>query len=458
MKRENNHNKYLTLRGQFPFFEYQSYSFHINNQNLEAEFVFNLSDKYLFKPSIKIPLKEFYAFNNIEKEKLKTFVFHIGMVELISYWKAACPTKLIIRPFLLNEVQVNWWKKLYYNGLGEFFYLNSIETNLQDFMEISSQGEPLRTVSIEFNKEGIIVPIGGGKDSVVTLELLKSGGENVTPMTLNPREASIRSIESAGYTIENSIVVERKIAPLLLELNREGFLNGHTPFSALLAFVNILTATLSGIRYIALSNESSANESTVPGSDINHQYSKSFEFEEDFNWYVKHFINADIRYFSFLRPINELQIARLFSNYPHHFDGFRSCNVGSKMDNWCGECPKCLFTFIILSPFMNQHKLTSIFGKDLFDDNTLKPIFNELTGKSEVKPFECVGTPDEIKAALRFTLKNSDRSKIPALLLDFQNSGTPDNIDSNFKALLLQFDEKHFIPNHLTPLLKDAIR
>lgn len=458
MKRQANHKKYLELREQFPFFEYQSYSFQINNQNLNAEFVFNISDKYLFKPTITIPAREFYRFENLEKKDLDVFVFNIGMVELISYWKSACPPKVIVRPFRLDEDQVRWWKKLYFNGLGEFFYLNGISAGLPDFMEMTAEGSNAHKSSLPVKGESVIVPIGGGKDSVVTLELLKLGGADIYPMVVNPREASIRTIDEAGLKPDKSIVVERKLDKLLLELNKQGFLNGHTPFSALLAFVSVLTAAISGIKNIALSNESSANESTVPGTDINHQYSKSIEFEEDFNWYLKKYIHPEIKYFSFLRPVNELQIAKLFSGFPNHFNSFRSCNVGSKTDSWCGKCPKCLFTFIILSPFIKRYDLENIFGKNLFEDKSLLAVFEELTGASEVKPFECVGTPDEVKAALWQTLKISDFAAQTFLLKHFIEQFGDKDSSGDFKLLLEQFDEKNFIPNKFLPILKNALR
>ena len=67
----------------------------------------------------------------------------------------------------------------------------------------------------------------------------------------------------------------------MLQLNSEGYINGHTPFSAIVAFSSVLTAALNGQKYITLSNENSANESTVKDSKVNHQYSKSYEFELD---------------------------------------------------------------------------------------------------------------------------------------------------------------------------------
>ena len=447
---KDNQKQYLNLRNEYPFFEYQSYSFFLKDGTIEAEFCFNLSGKYLFRPTIKIPVRDFYSFKNIEVSDLNNFIFHIGMVELISYWKAACPTKVIVRPHYLDEKQVSWWKKLYFLGLGEFFYLNGIDADEDSFMEIVSFGDKVNLSKVEVDNNKVIVPIGGGKDSVVTLELLNKSKTQVIPMMVNPREASIRTIETGGYFEEQSVIIHRTIDSKLLELNDMGFLNGHTPFSALLAFTGVLSCAISGVANIALSNESSANESTVPGSKINHQYSKTFEFENDFSWYLKNYIHPDINYFSFLRPVNELQIAQLFSKYPLHFVGFRSCNVGSKTDSWCGACPKCLFTYIILSPFIDRDILIEIFGKDMLDDISLKRIFDELTGFSDVKPFECVGTPDEVRAALWKYLKNNPVK--PSLLADFNYIG-----EFDFNTLISEYNTEHHIPEKLEHILKNAL-
>ncbi len=452
---EQNHNKYLNLRKEYPFFEYQSYSFLIDNQILEAEFVFNISDIYSFRPTIKIPARDFYKWDNLQKSDLENLIFHIGMVEMVSYWKATCSPKVIIRPHQIDEEQVSWWKKLYYYGLGEFFYLNGIETTFEEFMDIQSKGDLLKTVDKELNNQNIIVPVGGGKDSVVTLEVLKESHLNIIPMSLNPRDAIKRTIASAGFDFDDSIVVERKLDPLLLELNEKGYLNGHTPFSALLAFVNMLVAIGAGTKQIALSNENSASQSTIPGTKINHQYSKSIEFEEDFRWYVKKYIHPEVEYFSFLRPLNELQIAKLFSSFPWHFKSFRSCNVGSKTDEWCGKCPKCLFTDIMLSPFLSETQRFTIFHKNILNDPELELIFDELTGIADIKPFECVGMPEEVRAAL-FALANKlDKTAYPYLLKKILDYDKPGAWQENFNSLLKQFDNNHFIPHKLIKLLQE---
>ena len=154
------------------------------------------------------------------------------------------------------------------------------------------------------------------------------------------------------------------------------------------------------IREVALSNESSANEPTIPGTEINHQYSKSLEFEEDFRAYVKANMNDINHYYSYLRPYCELEIAEFFSQYPRYFPVFKSCNAGSKTDVWCCNCPKCLFAYIILSPFIDDQTMIGIFGEDLLNKESLTTYFDELTGIADVKPFECVGTIDEVNQAL----------------------------------------------------------
>ncbi len=452
MRKYHNHSKFQKLRKKYPFFVFQSYNFHRTKNSLKVDFSFSLSDEIFFHPGMEIPSRGFYNFDQLGDADIDLLVFHIGMVELISYWKAACPPSLIIKPHRLDRKQIEWWKKLYFHGLGEFFYLNGIEISQDDFMTISSLGTETFPSKRALDQKKVLVPIGGGKDSVVSMEILKNSDFQIKPFILNPREASLRTIEIGGFTQEESVIVNRYLDKKLLELNEKGFLNGHTPFSALLAFVTTFTALASGSKYIALSNENSANESTVPDSEINHQYSKSLEFEEDFAWYVNRYIHPEVYYFSFLRPLNELQIAALFSRFPQHFFSFRSCNVGSKTDSWCGHCPKCLFTYTILSPFVPAEILKKIFGKDLLDDLTLKPVLDELDGDAEIKPFECVGTPEEVKAALWKT-EEQLRTQLPKLL----NLKEIACQDETFKKLIKNRLAEHRLPVAFYSLINDAI-
>jgi len=452
MSRKDRRQSYKELREKYPEFCYHSFKYQWINKKLEIEFEFHLGDSYQFYPKHSIQLPASMPIPSIPKDELDLLVFHLGMVELVSYWKAACAPRVIIKPFQLSEKQITWWKKLYFEGLGEFFYLNMLEVAIEDFMHIHCEDAPLLPSSpTPILNEQVLVPIGGGKDSVVSLELLKDLKKPLIPFVVNPRGATIESIENAGFKLEDALFTKRSIHPQLLALNAEGFLNGHTPFSAMLAFLSLLVARLSNSRYITLSNESSANESTVSGTNINHQYSKSYEFEEDFRNYYQQYLSKDIEYFSFLRPLSELQIACVFSGLKKHHLSFKSCNVGSKENIWCGYCPKCLFTYVLLSPFIPQKELHQIFGKALLNDDSLKPILNELRGKTDTKPFECVGTVEEVELSLAHALKEYQSE---SLMNDLSINTQPENL----KKALKEWNAIHFLPKEFETLLQEKIK
>ena len=434
MKRTDNQHKFDALREGFSTFTFERQTVKRENGVLSLAFDFNLDDRYHFLPTLEIPARYVFDWERIPGEQLQALAFQIGMTELVSYWKIACPKRVVVKPFSLTDSQKAFWKKLYYNGLGEFLYLNCISVSEDDLMQIESVGnQSFAKVDLPL-EERTLVPIGGGKDSVVTLECLR-GQMPVVPMIVNPRGATLNCVKTAGYGENDFIVINRTLDPTMLKLNAEGYLNGHTPFSALLAFIGVLVAFGSGSKYIALSNENSANESTVPGTNINHQYSKSIEFERDFRNYVAENLNDKVQYFSFLRPLSELQIAKLFAQCEAYHPVFRSCNVGSKTDSWCGHCPKCLFTWIILSPFLSREKLTAIFGKDLIADESLRPIYEELNGTAEVKPFECVGTVEEVRACMEAA--NGNRDKV--------------------NEILNRFNNEHFLPEKFEQILKSRL-
>ncbi len=425
----NNSTKYAELRERYPEFLYEAFHHEWTAEGLRLWFDFRMGD-VVFHPEALIEARPFLS-RDVPTQVLDRMVFDIGMIELISYWKCACPPTVKVLCGALTDEQTAFWRKLYWNGLGEFFYTNGISESQDGFLRVESGewrvengerrtenktsqtgGSPFSTLHSPLS--AYLVPIGGGKDSVVTLELLRRAGKTIRPLIMNPRGATRECARVAGFPLEEVLVIRRKIDPTLLDLNAKGYLNGHTPFSAMLAFYTRLASALSGIPNVALSNESSANESTVKGSYVNHQYSKSLEFEDDFRNYVNE--AASFNYFSFLRPLSELQIAMLFSRFTAYHDVFRSCNVGSKEDIWCGHCAKCLFAYIILSPFIAPERLNAIFGKSMLDDTTLDLEFRQLLGLAETKPFECVGTVSEVRQALQMAVERWYKDRRPKLL------------------------------------------
>lgn len=390
--------EYQTLREKYPLMIYHDYHIEHDHNTLQITYDFEIVGLTHFYPKYQIP---FDGYLN-DKPQLAQLVFHIGMIELISYWKTCCCPKVIIQAGYLDKAQLAFFKKLYFHGLGEFFYQNHIEITMEEMMEISVQHEMESHHYPKITTKGNLIPVGGGKDSFVTLDLLKNEKDNHA-FIINPIISAIHSVQASGYQ-DRYIQVYRQLDPVLLEKNAQGFLNGHTPFSAMAAFVSYLVAYLYEKKYICLSNEDSANESTIQGSTVNHQYSKSFMFEQDFVEYTTTYFQQDIHYFSLLRPLSELQIAAIFSKLDAYLPVFRSCNVGQKQGVWCGHCAKCLFVCVMLSGFIEHSKLCQIFGRDMLNDPEMIELFDQLVGISTNKPFECVGTRLEVNQAIQLAL------------------------------------------------------
>lgn len=443
------------LRNTYKKFIYHNYKIWEEKEKIILEFYFEIENLEEFHPRIEILKKEF-KFEDIDSDIVKNIVFNIGMIEAISYFKATCSPQFIIKCGKLDEYQESWYKKIFYLGLGEFRYINKIWIEKEEFVQFISEGENIEINPSNKELDGIIIPIGGGKDSNVTLDLLKEYKDKSLVFCIGGKKVSLECAKIAGFESNQIIEISRIIDKKLLDLNKKGFLNGHTPFSAIIAFLTYLISYLLGKKYIALSNEDSANESNVVGKNINHQYSKTIEFENDFREYAEKYLKAKVEYFSMLRPISELQIAMLFSKLEKFHPIFKSCNVGSKTEpwKWCCNCPKCLFVYTILSPFLYKDKLVDIFGEDLFEREDLLKTFGELCGFGEYKPFECVGTYDEVRFSVMKTIKNQ-KEKLP-FLLEWYNNCYKDVFPLK-EEMLEYYNNKNNVPKEFEKILKEKI-
>lgn len=481
--------KFNFFRKKYPRFVYEGFETKLTKTGLKIVFDFRIQTAHtarcncfaikepeiLFQPEITIKRISASQLNRVGEKALRNLIFHLGLIEMLSYWKATCSPEIVIKAGDLDKEQIKWWKKVIERGMGQFFYENKINFKVPNMIEAKPLSQPLNEVSplsINLSDNKILVPIGGGKDSIVTLELLKQARQDIQCFSLNPTPPAKKVMKLGGC--KHPIIVERKIDKQLLKLNKKGYLNGHTPFSAYLAFLGLLVAVLFNRKYIVFSNERSSNEGNVKylGKVINHQWSKSFEFEKMFRGYAKKYLVKDIEYFSFLRPLYEIQIAKIFSHFPKYFPIFLSCNQSYKRkpttyklqatsynNKWCGKCPKCLFVFVVLYPFVKEKQLLKIFGKNLFKDKKLLPLMQQLTGERGVKPFECVGTKKETLAAFNLSLKKC-RSRIPPklpfLLEYFEKRILPKhpNLQRESRQILNSWNKNNFLPKKFKNLLK----
>jgi len=457
MGREQNQSKFELFRQQFPVFAFDNYEIHCIGSSLEMTFHFSAGSNIHFeiKPLIQTLLSPDNLLHHFEgnKDLFNNLAFHIGLIEAISYWKATCAPLFLVHTGALANDQIKWWKRLYYNGLGEFFYLNGIETCQKDFMQIQCTGTPFKHQNRLQFEDSYLVPIGGGKDSAVTLSLLKQNGKKISPLIINPRGATLNTVNAARIAENEIIRIKRPIDAKLLELNTKGYLNGHTPFSAMLAFYTLMASAIHQTRHIALSNESSANESTIPGTGINHQYSKSLDFETGFRNYYQTYLDPGFNYFSFLRPLNELQIASIFSKLEEYHSVFRSRNAGSKTDSWCGKCAKCLFTYIMIGAFRGIEYADKVVAPEMLNDAEMTNYFDELTGIADIKPFECVGTVSEVNEALAMINEKIQKPSKPLLIKRFMEY----KMQGIQSGILKHISEEHHLQNDHLQILAEAL-
>jgi len=360
---------------------------------------------------------------SVDADKLSSILRDLHLILGISYWKVFCPKEIII-PYSLTEDQVKFWNTVYTKGLGEFFYMNKIDFHkLIDFGGCQTSnhfasralaGKKARQASAKS-----LVGIGGGKDSIVMIEMLKKQKKNITGYVLKNKNADFAIQKKVLELMRiDYLVIEREMDKKLFELNKKpGSFNGHVPISAIYAFIGLFLAMIYGFSEVILAQEKSANEGNVKylGETINHQWSKSEEFEQMLQRYVKRFVTPEITINSVIRKYSELEIIKEFAKREKYFSVFSSCNKNYKINNktdklWCGQCPKCAFVFLGLAAYLPKDKVLAIFGKNLLNDPNLLSIYQDLLGIGKNKPFECVGTASEVKEAFRL-VKNRQEFK-----------------------------------------------
>ncbi|MBO7243798.1 MAG: hypothetical protein J6V53_00755 [Alphaproteobacteria bacterium] len=423
-------------------FCYKKFDFNFETGELSLFYQFK---ENLFEEKIIFPNAPF----NLSEEKRKAlnqifFLTHIAFG--ISYYKAFCPEKIEIQSGSLSKNEAHFFNKFYLEGLGEFAVRNNL--NLQGKITFPfSENSAVSTYLIPLKKR-FLVPIGGGKDSCVSIELLSKSQEEIAAISIGLPRPIKECIQKATIP---SFAIKREISSLLIELNNQGTVyNGHVPITGMLAFVLWISALLYDYQFVAMSCESSANSGNLMQGElaINHQYSKSFDFEKDF-YQITHSVTPSFLYFSLLRSFSELKIAELFAKLcEKYFSVFTSCNKAFKLDTtkrldrWCGSCDKCRFVFLILAPFMDKKTLIQAVGCNPLNDLNNLEGYKELLGINGHKPFECVGEIEECRQAFQFLIK-SNQYKDDLIIKELKNI-----IPENQKDFLNTFSS-HQIPVEL---------
>lgn len=376
----------------------------------------------------------------------------------ISYYKAFLPSQIRIDGYELSQEQAEVWNTIYTKGLGEFFYKNKIDYRGLVNFPYSKSYKPQQPKLRGVNGKALVLH-GGGKDSLVTAEIVKASGVDYDLFCLNPKHVQ-QSL--ADFMQIPLLSIHREIDQKLLSLNARGeTYNGHVPISTIYTFAATLMALLHGHKYTIISSEHSSSYGNVTYLDeeINHQWSKSQDAETILRSYINSYISVDMYYFSMLRPFYEIGVVKKFTKFPKYFERFSSSNhhfalEATKPSNrWDYNSSKTVFVYTMLSAFLSKDEMQRIFGEILYDKAELIPHFEELLGLTEVKPFECVGTPEEMIVAMKMARDLNIYSETPVMKMFSEKVLlTLHNFEELKQKVFSQSDDTH-IPDIFKPHL-----
>lgn len=412
-----------------------------------------IDDAYTFTETIAWPSNTPFA--NYNQQQLDAALSALHIAAGISYFKTFLPTSITVSYRFLSPAELQFWHTVYTKGLGEFWYVNQLDPTGKITFK-NTQPEPsndgLSSLPERTKITNPLVPIGGGKDSIVTIELLKKAGFTPTLFRVGSHPLITKQAEIAGLELLN---VERTLDTKLQQLNNQGAYNGHIPVTAINSCIATVTSILYGYDSVLLSNERSANEgnTTYHGLDVNHQWSKSLEFEALFRDYLEE-QNITVQYLSDLRSLSEIQITTIFCKYPEYLPHSTSCNANwriwkDKPTSLWGTDAKSAFVFALYSIFLSEAKLLKVFGKNLFNEPATQPHYRQLLGLEELKPFECVGTPNETMYAFARCMQQSKwQNSLAMQLFKAEVADKPLNMQA-IEAEVLTSTNEHFLPPEL---------
>jgi len=453
------------LRQKHPRFFFEQAAVTYQDETLSIDLDYRVEHWTSFRSTFTFPHLTAERYDQLDQKLLQVWAAQLGMVEGLSYWKTTCAPEWVITVPGVHVEQLEFWQKLAQQGMSEFFFIHQIDGWQPDFVKFSfaQTGEAVAALpDTQPHRPSFLIPVGGGKDSVITTEYLRAVKLPLSTFSIiiYPQTAKVLEVFWGGTPhFHQHREVGHQLDQQLITLNKNEYFDGHIPFSAMVAFTSTLAAYIYDFQFVPLSNEWGANEGNTVflGQTINHQYSKTVEFERDFRAYLHNWLSTTIEYFSFLRPLHEIQITERFIQFPAYFPVFLSCNRGQKQGRWCGKCPKCLFVAIMLSAFLPYTQVQQIIGHDLLNDQEMKPILDELTGFSALKSLECVGTLEETRAAVAKATQQDQ--PLPALIAysiqKLEKEGQSlDSLLNQAEQLLHSFAAEHFIPEQFLSYLE----
>lgn len=349
---------------------------------------------------------------NYNPKALEEALFLAFIAVGTSYYKAF-PTEHVrfATDTTLTPFQAEYFTNVYQEGLSQLAYEAGLtRDNLATFT--SSRDEWATEVQAGRDSDWLLMQ-SGGKDSILTAAVLREKNYHFDGWHIGSRNG-------------HPLVIDR-VVPKVYEARREIDIaqlqaaqarNWHIPITAIVTTYAIIEAILLGKNgvIVSVAHEGEEPHAMIDDLPVNHQWSKTWQAEQLLAEYVERYIMKGFRVGSILRSQSELRVAELFvekawANFGHHFT---SCNIGNYKQGhaneqllWCGDCSKCLNSFLLFAPFVEPEELKQVIGQgeNLLQKPSLQGYLKGLLGLEGIKPFECVGEIDELRAAYHMAVK-----------------------------------------------------
>jgi hypothetical protein len=311
----------------------------------------------------------------------------------------------------------------------------------------------------------ILAACGGGKDSIVAMKMLEEanlpfasfqyshsiyGQSNFQHRLISRVLKHVRPVRSHQISIYDDFLDCPFVSLYFPQLS--GITVPETPVSV---FESLILMLAGGYRYLSLAHEKSANTGNLVSDslgEVNHQWGKSYEAEIELNRYIQTNLFSNLSYFGILQPIYEYRIFEKLTQYPEVLGDIHSCNIEKP---WCKKCPKCAYVWTNLMAFFDPDLVDAVFGKNLFDDPDLLPVYEQMLGLTEHTPFECLGEIDETRLAVKSCVEKGLTGKAIDLFRDLVLSDEAidwEGIAVKYRGV---YDREHAIPEAIFMRIAD---
>lgn len=358
------------------------------------------------------------------------------------------------------------WRTIVHKVWAQWRYRHHLPDYTGPAFISSPVGNPAQSIVIETNTPQVLSFCGGGKDSLVAMQLLEQGSIEYASFAysnsvygkadlqhdlINQLLAHGKPSRQHALRVYDSFI-DAPVLQLCPEYEIKEILAAETP-SSLFAVLPVMLEH--GYRYIVLAHERSANTGNLiwpeTGEDVNHQWGKSYQAELLLNQYLQSEFIANCEYFSVLQPVYDTLIFNLLRRDQQAVLDTHSCNIRKP---WCLKCPKCAYVWLNYMAYLDCEAIDNLFGANLFDIQENQQWYYQMLGLGEHTPFECIGQIEEVRLAFEMCKQKGLRGKamemyhrhFPALEpapiiekyldVDMSRSGIPEEIAGKIQTLL----------------------